>query len=101
MGANYNTNKIWRYTDVEIKRSGAYVKLIAPCGESRRVTPETARKIAAALMSAAEAIEDRTISPEKQVVIDRALEKLDDKEALETLSGACMGIVEQLGEVKR
>jgi len=53
MSIHHDNNRIWHYADVEIKQSGTYVKLIAPCGMTRRVTPETARQLAEDLLRAA------------------------------------------------
>ena len=110
MGLSSGQNRIWRYGDLRVRQSGAYVKLIAPCGATRRVTPETARKIAVDLLEVAEYCAESpprveyvshrlpgetaggaahhcskcgeavpALSPEKQAVIDRTVDKTDDE----------------------
>jgi len=71
MSINHNSNGIWHYADVEIKQSGAYVRLIAHCGLTRRVTPETARQLAEDLLRAARKAD---AAPEKAEEMEAAPE---------------------------
>lgn len=62
---------IWGYKDVKIEESGAYVRLVAPCGESRCVTPATARQIARDLLQKALEVELGSSHPLNQNWVER------------------------------
>lgn len=63
-----------------IEMVGDYVRLTARCGDCRRVTPETARKIAANLLKAADCVEEWQKFRERPGVA-QGLAKLDELEA--------------------
>lgn len=71
MGRPSGSTRIWQVSSVTIEPAGNYVKMTAPCGDYRRVSPEAARKIASNLILAAGAVEEWQEAMKQAEVLSR------------------------------